>query len=494
MEAYPIAFARARAQLDQTIAKLTGDETAEMDHEAVEALIGQDGNELMRQLLQGYFDLRESREARAEVKDSDEVVRRQKRGSSRVLTTLFGSTEVRRLTFRARGASGGRCPLDAELNLPAHRYSAGLQRRVIDEAVVGSYDHVVERISTTTGAAVPKRQAEQIVVEAAQDFDDFYAHRPLGESAEERVLVLSFDGKGVVMRPEALREQTRKRAEKGRKLKRRVSPGEKRCRKRMAQVATVYEVDVVPRTPEEVVGARPGPRPAKARNKRVWASLTTDRVKVTDDAFHEALQRDHDMSRQWAVLVDGDPAQLDYVSRVAASYGIEPFIILDVIHVVERLWTAAWCLFDPGDTKAEKWVSERLLRLLRGQASQLAAALRRSATMRKLSPSKRAGIDKCADYLLKYRNYLRYDQALARGIPIATGVIEGACRHLIKDRMDITGARWGLEGAEAILRLRSLKSSGHLDEYWAYHQRQQLRRNHLRHYADSELTELRTVA
>ena len=91
----------------------------------------------------------------------------------------------------------------------------------------------------------------------------------------------------------------------------------------------------------------------------------------------------------------------------------------------------------------------------------------------------RAGIDDCADYLLKYRRYLRYDQYLAAGMPIATGVIEGACRHLIKDRMDITGACWGLEGAEAVLKLRSLRSSGDLDVYWTFHERAELRRNHL---------------
>ena len=126
---------------------------------------------------------------------------------------------------------------------------------------------------------------------------------------------------------------------------------------------------------------------------------------------------------------------------------------------------------------------ERLLALLYGKASDVAAGMRRSATLRGLTARQRKPVDTCARYLCKYARFMRYDEYLARGLPIATGVIEGACRHLIKDRMDLTGARWGLESAEAILRLRSLRSSGDFDEYWAFHEQRELERNHLSRYA-----------
>lgn len=113
--------------------------------------------------------------------------------------------------------------------------------------------------------------------------------------------------------------------------------------------------------------------------------------------------------------------------------------------------------------------------------------MRRSATLQALPTESRKGVDTCADYLLKYRDYLRYDENLRRGLPIATGVIEGACRHLIKDRMDVTGARWGLPGAEAILKLRSMRSSGDLDEYWLFHRSRARKRNHDERYADHQL-------
>lgn len=102
--------------------------------------------------------------------------------------------------------------------------------------------------------------------------------------------------------------------------------------------------------------------------------------------------------------------------------------------------------------------------------------------MRMLSKSAREPADRCADYLLKYAPMMQYHEYLDEGFPIATGVIEGACRHLIKDRLDITGARWSLRGAEAVLKLRSLKSSNDFDAYWHYHKAQELRRNHESRY------------
>jgi hypothetical protein len=110
-----------------------------------------------------------------------------------------------------------------------------------------------------------------------------------------------------------------------------------------------------------------------------------------------------------------------------------------------------------------------LLRILEGKSSSVANAMRGCATRLKLTAEQRASVDKCANYLLNHRDYLQYQDYLAAGFPIATGVIEGACRYLIKDPMDITGARWSLKGAEAILRLRSLQVSGDWADYWRFH-------------------------
>ena len=106
--------------------------------------------------------------------------------------------------------------------------------------------------------------------------------------------------------------------------------------------------------------------------------------------------------------------------------------------------------------------------------------------------TQRKPVDKCADYLLKYKAFLNYDRYLAQGFPICSGVIEGTCRHLINDRMDRTGARWSLKGAEAVLKLRSLYASGDLEDYWTFHERQEQQRNHTSRYADNKLPQLQT--
>jgi hypothetical protein len=293
---------------------------------------------------------------------------------------------------------------------------------------------------------------------------------------------------------EDLRPATRKAAERQpRKLQKRLSKGEKRNRKRMAQVAAIYSVDPWPRTPADILHElRPvhdvnivRPRPT---NKRVWASVEQEPAQVIDAAFQEALRRDPERRRRWVVLVDGNETQLELVQAAAAKAQVDVTIILDIIHVLEYLWKASYSFHQDGTKEAEAWVHERLVWLLEGKsASDIAGGMRRSATLRELSSDQRAAVDDCADYLIKYQHFLVYGPALQDGLPIATGVIEGACRYLVKDRMDRTGARWSLRGAEAVLRLRALRASGDFDAYWNFHMTQEHLRNHVSHYASGYL-------
>ena len=147
-------------------------------------------------------------------------------------------------------------------------------------------------------------------------------------------------------------------------------------------------------------------------------------------------------------------------------------------------YKAAWSFFGKGEPAAEEWVADQARTILRGKAAQVAAGIRRRATTYGYSPAERAGADECARYLGNKKDYLDYATALAKGWPIATGIIEGACRHIVKDRMDITGARWGLEGAEAILRLRAVIATGDFDAYWRFHLRREHERIHNAKYRD----------
>jgi hypothetical protein len=301
--------------------------------------------------------------------------------------------------------------------------------------------------------------------------------------------VVTTDGKGVPMLKRALREATRKAAEaRLPRFDHRRSKGEKSQTKRMSTVAAVYTIAPFVRTPEQIASelspiTETAPERPRPEAKRLWASVKQPPETIVAQAFDEARRRDPEQAKQWVALVDGNEFQLGLLLAAAEDYGVDLVIILDLIHVLEYLWKAAWAFHAPGDRTVEAWVRHRLLEILRGRSSQVAAGIRRSATRRGLSASRRQSVDRCANYLLKYRDFLRYDQYLAAGYPIATGVIEGACRYLVKDRMEITGARWGLDGAEAVLQLRSVRASGDFDQYWQFHLQLEYKRNHQSLYA-----------
>jgi hypothetical protein len=473
-------FSAARTNFEALLERVVSDDALALSHDDVEELVEKDGREVLRLIFQGHLDLRATGEpVREAPTGSDGKKRSHRRSTTRPLRTIFGSTTVTRLSFTTREAKGGLRPLDAELNLPVESYSLGLRRRVAVMAMDVSFDSTVAKVEDWTGTRVPKRQVEELVVRAARDFDAFYDHKQERQiegctrDHRDKLVVLSTDGKGIVMRHEALREETRERAERSApKLAARLSPGEKRNRKRMAEVATVYELEPQPRSVNDILpqsedkSRSPRPRP---ENKRVWASIDKPLREVVEACFTEALARDPWLDRPWVYLVDGNPDQIRIGEEVAAHYGVELVVVIDFIHVLEYLWKAAWCFFDSGDPEVEGWVLERACLVLEGKASSVAAGIRQSATKRDISAKSRKNMDKCAGYLLKHKDRLRYDQYLSAGLPIATGVIEGACRHLINDRLAITGARWGVEGAEAILRLRALRSSGDLNAYWDFH-------------------------
>jgi hypothetical protein len=287
------------------------------------------------------------------------------------------------------------------------------------------------------------------------------------------------------MRHEDLRTNTQRRAQgSNHKLATRLSRGEKRNRKRMATVATVYEVAPHHRKAVDIMDTS-ALRPAapKPVNKRVWASVQHTVAEVLDEAFAEAKRRDPEGERAWVMLVDGQEEQLRQVYAAIERHEAEVIVIQDFVHVLEYLWQAAWCLHKEGDPAAEQWVQLHAIDILKGKSSDVAAGMRRSATRRDLSQSERQPLDKCAEYLLKNRERLDYARALRGGLPIATGVIEGACRHLVKQRMECSGARWSLTGAEAVLRLRALRMSGDWDEYIDFHKREE----GLRNYPDQRL-------
>lgn len=492
-------FAKAANLFEGMVKKLSGDDVLGLRHAALEELVDGDGRQLLKQLVQDHLELRHAREQQLEsVEGPDGVDRNHVRERTRKPMTIFGEVEVDRLAYGQRDTSSV-MPLDAQLNLPADSFSFGVRKRAALAVMQGSFD-VAEDNLRRQGIGIAKRQIEELAQRAAVDFEPYYAIRdqlaagePPRSPDEPELLVLSTDAKGIVMTPDALREETKKRAAASvHKLETRLSKGEKKDRKRMAQVAAVYDLKPFVRRIEDIVLLTrrvpddKRPPPPRATNKRVWASVEKDASTVINDMFEEARRRDPTFSRPWAVLIDGSAHQLECVKRAAAKLGVEPTIVCDLIHVLEYLWKAGHCFEGEGTPQLERYVRDRLYAVLDGKAVDVAAGMRRSATLRKLKGKKRETVDEAADYLLNHKRYLDYPSYMKRGLPISTGVIEGAVRHLVNDRMDITGARWGLSGAEAILRLRALYSSGDFDEYWEFHMEQEHLANHGSRYVDGQ--------
>jgi len=170
-------------------------------------------------------------------------------------------------------------------------------------------------------------------------------------------------------------------------------------------------------------------------------SVTAGCEEVVAQVFDQATQRDPTHRRTWVVLVDGAPHQLEVIQAEAARRNVTVHIVIDLVHVLEYLWKAAWCFHPDADPAAEPWVAGHAVRILAGDVDGVIAALQTQATDAGFTPQQRSGVDACTSYLKAKREFLIYDTALTRGWPVATGVIEGACRHLVGDRLDITGAR-----------------------------------------------------
>jgi len=488
-------FADGDAAYEKIKAFLFG-EAHGMRHSDLERLLEEKGRELMRLLYEEHLNQRGEGEAHGPVRDAEGETRTDTAEHTRSVESIFGTLELTRTGYPSQGKDSLH-PLDAALNLPEEKYSLEVRRRVAIEAAKGSFDEGVKTLETYTGAHVPKRQFEQLAIRAAGDFEAFYADRQsraCEDPGKGSVLVLSIDGKGITMLPEDLREPTRKAAaERNEAFTARLGRGLRLNAKRMSSVACIYTVKSLVRTPEQIlpeqkpqeVVKRPQPE-----HKRVWASLERSPEEVIKAMFEEAAHRDPKRKKYWIALVDGNETQINLLLRLAEERNLNVPIIVDFIHVAEYVWEAAKAL-SPGDQlRQDLWVREHLLEILRGKASTVAAGMRRSATFREMKGEERKPVDDCADYLLKYAGFLNYHQVLAVGAPIATGVIEGACGYLVDARMNRSGARWSLTGAEAVLRLRALRASGDFDQYWVFHEQQEYQRSHAAKYADRRVPDV----
>jgi hypothetical protein len=435
-------FAASKAMFAGLACELAAPATAGLTAGEAGELAGERGREVLRQLLEDHFALRSLREERqapapgTPVTGTGGIIRtRRETGHGRALATVSGTVPVTRCAWRKPGAADYR-PADAALSLPAGRHSHSLAKLACLEAARGSYDGAHAAIARRCGKVMGKRQAGDSVVHSATGIPAFCAARVPEPCPAGTLLILSCDSKGVVMRLEALRAATAKAAAKLGKMRTRLPAGEKPDRKRMATLVTVCDAAPAWRRPHDVIappggrhGARPLRKGPRARGKWLAGSVRRDPADMIAAMSGEAGARDPGHLRTWVVLVDGAEHRLDLIRAGAARRDVTVHVVIDLIHVLEYLWGAAWSLHDAGDAAAaEDWVAVKALTVLAGDSDRAAAQI--TAEAAGLKGSRRTGAGACVRYLDNKREFLRYDQALDAGWPIATGVIEGACRHL----------------------------------------------------------------
>ena len=413
-------------------------------------------------------------------------VRRLEHLHTRRYVSIFGLFRLERAVYGSReGQALEFVPLDNRLQLPEGVFSYVLQDWDQALAVEQPFSQVNQTMARMLKLPQSVDSLEGMNRQMAQEvgwFRDLQGSPPAAE--EGQFVVVTADCKGIVIRgqgtPTVCGDQR--------------PVGQRANQKRMATVGAVYTVDPYVRTPEEVVAAlfrdpdyQPRPRPQPC-HKRVWASLPEEDPKpkssiavVFDWLWWEYAQRNPHGKRPAVCVCDGQETLWQACAEAVPD--AERVEILDLLHVTPRLWQAAKLLYGDKSQEVLPFVRRRVTQVLQGKVETVVRGLRRQAREQRLTGPKKKALGRICRYLRQNRERLRYDEYLRRGYPIASGVIEGACRHLIKDRMERAGMHWTVAGAQAMLDLRSVWIGG----YWAAYQAQRIEQETKRLYPHRDL-------
>lgn len=420
-------------------------------------------------------------------RENQKPLKRSKKSQKRRYRSVFGVFELERYTYAEQSKrQAERIPFDEQIALPSHDYSLLLEKWVGASACEDSFKQSVTFLEQMLNTRIPVDSAERICQRRGDRVEAFFEQLPTPEADEEgEILVESIDRKGVpLIRPHTEEPPVFSPSDE---------KGPKPDTKKMAVVGSVYSVDRHIRdadyilnalfrrrkTPEEEEASEKPPRPKHRRMRALLPvteadtghQITIDPAAAISGWISEEVQTRQGHVEEIALLCDGEDAlwrnEADFRRRA-----IKVTEILDLMHAVSRIWTCGKHLH--GDEPLESFVFPRLRRLLEGEASSVIRGFRRMATQRDLKGKARKAVDDACGYLERNLPRLRYDEYLSRGLPIATGMVEGACRYLVQDRMERTGMRWTIAGAQSILDLRSIKTSDLSDEYHTYYRSKQL--------------------
>lgn len=408
--------------------------------------------------------------------ESGETLVRSPKQSSTVIRSIFGTHRFEQFHYSPgpKKAIALR-PISARMSLPKHRWSYLLQAWTQMLSVDSAYQQAMDNLQVILGGEkFSVDTAETINSQMGKDAGEYLADLPKpSPQSEGKYLVASADCKGVpLVKEDAAKVAAFETAKK--------NPGNRR----MATVASVYSVDAHVRTAEEVTDAlfREEPDPDDPKPKRpepANKNTTAHMPETVDDGdgkdfhisgIHVAMawiigqidQRRHP-GQVLVVLMDGQESLWETM-KLHLSFGARTVPVLDILHALVYVWEAAG-LFEKDDGRRRAFARDRLLRILRGEVKGVVKGLRRLGTVSKLTGEAAKDLARICGYLEKNADRMRYAEYLRRGYPIASGVIEGACRHLVKDRMERSGMRWTLEGARSMLHVRAAFQSDHWESF-----------------------------
>ena len=431
--------------------------------------------------MKGYF----AKKGTGEVGDVLELadgttLKKEKRLLEKTYFSVFGKLAVPRTCYRADGVDGV-MPLDAQANLPKRSYSYLLQEWMDLLSIRDSFLEGSVTLEKLLGCRVSASRFEVVSRESAGSYDEFYENKevPMAES-EGEIHTIGFDGKGVpVIKSEAAKIQSR------------LGKGEKRQKTKEAIVGVSYSTDPKVRTPEEVAENLVYPEkarakreedkkrgikspPIRAKNPRRMASLQRSKEEVMKEIISDAKNRNRHSKRPVVAVMDG--ALCLWTLLTSLLKGMNWVGILDIIHVTEYLWRVGNALYGENTDQGKKWVYDHLITIVQGRVGRVIGGLKQLLRKRKLKKSHRKALQDAIMYFENHRKWMRYDEYLAMGYPIGSGVVESTCGHTVKSRMEGTGRRWSINGAESVLLLRSVYTSNDWDAYWEAHRQLEQKR------------------
>jgi hypothetical protein len=404
--------------------------------------------------------------------------------------SIFGEIRIYRAAY-APPAGGRVYPIDAQLNLPAHKYSYLLLKWLQAASADQDFRSAVDQFNTIFDFSffpdLPQRVGQSIAEYVAPFYAQVEAPCPQSEGSH---IAISADCKGVRIlksQREARQEAPAAKARRGK--------GEKPGLKKDAVVVTDFSFDPAARagaeivkgllnqfTPEEKAQkkqdrlhrrAKALPEPRAPQNKHVFATLESKKAAL-DHMLAHVEKRDPQGQKPLVALLDGDPYLEDRLHNALKSHGMADrldALILDIIHASEYLWDVGTALYGEKGPQRIGWVEEKLYALLEGHVGYLIGGLRQRLTKNqdRLTPTQKKALEKTITYFDNHQHMMRYDTYLKKGYPIATGVIEGTCGSMVKDRMEQSGMRWSIDGAQAVLAQRAVVKNGDWKAFFTYY-------------------------